>query len=137
MFANGVLNLALAAGKFSAAAGVEAGTSGIGTGLALYGVYSGAGNLTTGLIQTIGAFSSAPGLFQQAAGVSSAVGSIAGLTTLLVTNGNLTAASSAARFENFGLFGLRGGMGSSFNPLSATGTAVNAAKQIGVPIGCH
>jgi RHS repeat-associated protein len=137
LFGNGVLNLALAAGKFTAAAGVEAGTSGIGTALALYGVYSGAGNLTTGLIQTVGAFSSNPGQFQQAAAVSSVAGSAAGLTTLLATNGNLTAASHAARFENFGLFGLRGGLGGSFNPLSATGTAVNAAKEMGVPIGCH
>jgi hypothetical protein len=41
MLGNGLLNLALAAGKFGAAAGVEAGTSGIGTALALYGVYRG------------------------------------------------------------------------------------------------
>lgn len=59
------------------------------------------------------------------------------MTTLFATNGNLTAASNAARFENFGLFGLKGGLGGSFNPLSATGTAVNVAKQVGVPIGCH
>ncbi len=137
LLGSGVLNLALAAGKFTGAAGVEVGSSGIGTALALYGVYSGAGNLTSGLIQTVGAFSSNPSLFQQAASVSSAVGSVAGLTTLFATNGNLTAASNAARFENFGLFGLKGGLGGSFNPLSATGTAVNAAKQVGIPIGCH
>jgi hypothetical protein len=50
LLGNGVLNLALAAGKFTGAAGVEVGSSGIGTALALYGVYSGAGNLTSGLI---------------------------------------------------------------------------------------
>lgn len=136
MLGSGLLNLALAAGKFTAAAGVEAGTSGVGTALALYGVYSGAGNLTTGLIQTIGAFSSMPSQFQQAANVSSTVGSIAGLTTLVVTNGNLGSASNAAKWENLGLFGLKGGMGSSFNPVSATGTALNGAKLAGAHIGC-
>jgi RHS repeat-associated protein len=136
MLGSGLLNLTLAAGKFTAAAGVEAGTSGVGTALALYGVYSGAGNLTTGLIQTIGAFSSMPSQFQQAANVSSTVGSIAGLTTLVVTNGNLSSASNAAKWENLGLFGLKGGMGSSFNPVSATGTAVNGAKLAGAHIGC-
>ena len=137
MLGNGLLNLGLAAGKVSAAAGIEAGTSGIGTALALYGVYSASANLTTGLLQTVGAFSSNPAQFQQAASVSSVAGSAAGLTTLVATNGNLAAASSAARFENFGLFGFKLGFGGSFNPLSATGTAVNAAKQIGVPVGCH
>ena len=136
MLGNGLLNLALAAGKFSAAAGVEAGTSGIGTALALYGVYSGAGNLTTGLIQVAGAFSSNPSGFQQAATVSSVAGSLAGITTLVATHGDLGAASNASKLENLGLFGLKGGLGSSFNPVSATGTAVNGAKLAGAHIGC-
>jgi hypothetical protein len=137
LFGNGVLNLALAAGKISAAAGVEAGTSGIGTVLALYGVYSAAGNAATGFIQIVGAFSSSPGQFQQAAAVGSVAGSVAGLTTLVATNGNLTAASHAARFEGFALFGLRSGSSGSVNPLSAAGNTVNAAKEAGIPIGCH
>jgi len=135
MFGNGLLNVAVGATKISAAGAVEVGTSGIGTGLALYGAFSGSGNLASGTLQTIGAFSSNPASFQQAASGISAVTSITGMTTLLAT-GNLKSAANAARLESFGLFGFNFGSGGSFNPVSATGATVNVAKGAGVPIGC-
>jgi hypothetical protein len=86
MLGSGLLNLASAGFKIAAAGSVELGSGGIGTPLALYGAYSAAGNITTGLIQTAGAFMPNAGLWQQAASVSSAAGSISGLATLVGTN---------------------------------------------------
>jgi hypothetical protein len=137
LFGNGVLNLALAAGKIAGAVAVEAGTSGIGTALALYGAYSASGNIAAGLLQTVGAFSPNPGQWQQAAGVSSIGASVPALVTLVATKGNLAEASQAARWEGFALFGFRLGLGSSVNPVSAAGNTLNAAKEAGVPVGCH
>jgi hypothetical protein len=137
MFGNGLLNLGIAGVKF-AAAGVEAGTSGVGTALALYGVYSGSGNLTTGLLQTVGAFMPNAGQWQQAASVSTAAGSIAGLTTLAVTGGNVSAAANASRWEGIFLFGFRGGAtGNPPNPVGTVGTGVGAGKLVsGSKSGC-
>jgi hypothetical protein len=138
MFGNGLLNLGIAGAKFTTAAGVEAGTSGVGTVLALYGVYSGSGNLTTGLIQTVGAFMPNAGQWQQAASVSAAAGSIAGLTTLAVTGGNVSAATSASRWEGIFFFGFRGGAtGNPPNPVGTVGTGVGAGKLVsGSKSGC-
>jgi hypothetical protein len=137
LLGNGLLNVAAAGLKFATAVGVEVGTGGIGTPLALYGVFTGSGNLTAGILQTVGAFSSNPIQYQQAAANISAVTSVSGLTKLLTTGGNVQAAASASRIEGFASFGLRGGMTGSANPVSATGQAVNAVKQAGVTVGCH
>jgi RHS repeat-associated protein len=138
MFGNGLLNLGIAGVKITAAAGVEAGTSGIGTALALYGAYSASGNLTTGFIQTVGAFMPNAGQWQQAASVSTAAGSIAGLTTLAVTRGNVSAATNASRWEGIFLFGVRGGAtGNPPNPVGTVGTAIGAGKLVsGSKSGC-
>jgi hypothetical protein len=89
--------VAVAGVKFGAAFGIEVGTGGIGTPLALYGVFTGSGNLTSGILQTVGAFSSNPIQYQQAATVVSAVTSVSGLTKLLTTGGNIQAAASVTR----------------------------------------
>lgn len=94
-----------------AAGSVEIGSGGVGTALALYGTYSAGGNITTGLIQTVGAFMPSAGLWKQATSVNSSAGSISGMATLVATNGNLSAAASASRWEGFAQFGLKGGMG--------------------------
>jgi hypothetical protein len=145
MFGSGLLNLASAGVKIVAAGSVEVGSGGVGTALALYGAYSAGGNITTGLIQTVGAFMPSAGLWKQAASVSSAAGSISGLATLMATNGNLSAAASASRWEGFAQFGLKGGMGNPPNPATlrggiSTASAVNSGYSqatSGGKSGCH
>ena len=128
MFGNGLLNLAVAGTKITGAAAVETGSSGVLTGLALYGVYSAAGNITTGLIQTVGAFMPNAGLWQQAGSVSAAAGSIPGLVTLVATNGDVSAGVSAARWDGILQFGLKGGLGRPPSLLSTTATANSAYR---------
>jgi hypothetical protein len=126
--------------KIAAAGAVEAGSSGVLTALALYGAYSAAGNLATGLIQTVGAFMPSAGLWQQAASVSSSAGSISGLATLAATNGNVSAAASASRWEGFAQFGLKGRLGKPPSPLSTVTTANSAYKEAsagGAKSDCH
>ncbi len=85
MFGNGVLNLAIATAKVTFAAGVEGGTSGLATALALHSAYSASGNLASALIQAVGAWMPNAAQWQQAATISSAGGSISGLMTLALT----------------------------------------------------
>ena len=145
MFGSGLLNLASAGFKLAAAGSAELGSGGLGTPLALYGAYSAAGNITTGLIQTVGAFVPNAGAWQQAATVSSAAGSGFGLATLVATSGNVNAAASAARWEGFALLGVRGGAGSPPDPSTpsgavSTGSTLNSAYRqatAGGSSGCH
>ena len=145
MLGSGLLNLASAGVKIVAAGSVEVGSGGLGTALALYGAYSASGNITTGLIQTVGAFMPSAGLWKQAASISSAADSVAGLATLAATHGNVGAAASASRWEGFALFGLKGGMGnapdpSTFREAVSTASTVNSGHSestSGAKSGCH
>lgn len=129
MFGNGVLNLATAGVKFTAAGTAEVGSSGILTGLALYGAYSGAGNLSTGLIQTIGALMPNARSWQRAATISSTAGTISGLTALLATHGDVSTAAHFARWEGLTIFGFKGGLGAPPSPLSWATTGVAVARE--------
>jgi hypothetical protein len=140
MFGNGLLNLAIGGAKITGAAAGEAGTSGIGTALAIYGVYSASGNIATGFLQTVGAFMPNAGEWQNAATITSIAGSATVLTTLVATGGNVTAATHASRWEGIFLFGFRGGAtGNPPNPFGAAGSAVSAGKEVtssGKKSGC-
>ncbi len=69
--------------------------------------------------------------WQQAATISSAGGSISGLTTLALTGGNITTATQASRVEAVFAFGFKGGAGYAPSPMSTVGAGVNAAKLAG------
>ncbi|MGE0407557.1 MAG: RHS repeat-associated core domain-containing protein [Candidatus Korobacteraceae bacterium] len=140
MLGSGLLNLTVGGVKLSGAAAIGIGTSGIGTVLAAYGAYSAAGNISTGSLLIIGAFmpnGAHAAQLRAGASVSSAAGSIAGLTTFAVTRGNLNAAAHAARFEGIMLFGFRGGATGSSPTLpqaASAGATVTAQLTSG---GCN
>ena len=89
-----------------------------------------------------------PNLGHPPANVASTITTAAGLTTLLATNGDLEAASSAAAFESLGTSGFNGGLTGHFidegaNSLQkiflSTDLGQSLADVLGIDTtpGCH
>lgn len=137
MLGTGIGNLALASAKITGAATLEVGSGGIATGLAMYGAWSASGNLAAGTLQTIGAFMPNPQPFSQGAQVAAANTSIAGLTTLATTGGNVDAASQAARWEGIFMSGFRpGATGQTPTLPQAYSGVLSSANSLGGGQGC-
>jgi len=108
MFGTGLGNLAVGYVKVVAAGGVEIGSDGILTPLALYGAFSASGNFAASSMQMTGSlFAANPAPYNQGATIAAAVTSVSGLYKLVSTGGNINAAGDAARTEGIYLFALR------------------------------
>jgi len=121
--AEAAVNLALAKAKISAAAGISTTSeSGVGALAAAYLVVSASGNVVAGAAQGIGAATGYTKSTETAAEAAAVGTSLAGMVTLVATNGDLNKAGLAAAAEGI--------VTSSPKDLATGGTGARAAKAL-------
>jgi RHS repeat-associated protein len=129
MLGTGLGNIGVAGAKIGAAAAVEVGSTGVGTPLAIIGVWSGSGNLTAGLLQIVGSAMPDPTAFQQGANVASAATSFSGLGTLMA-GGSVDQAANSAKWEGMLLSGFKWGATGNAPNLPSSYSLVNNAANL-------
>jgi RHS repeat-associated protein len=138
MLGTGLGNIGVGSSKITYAAGLEVGSGGLATGLALYGAWSSAGNFAAGSLQVLGAFMPNPQPFNQAAQLAAIGASVSGLSTL-AAGGSVDAAAQNARFEGIFMSGVK--LGATGNPPSLaqgySGVLSTANSMGGSSTGCN